>query len=199
MLVFAGTQLLPGDTASAVLGQNATPETLAAVRDQLHLDQPAVVQYAHWLAGLVHGDLGYSLTTHRPVAGIILDSLQNTLSLAAFSALIAVPLSLILGLISAAYPGSFLDPLCLRHFPCGGVAPRIFYRCCAGLSFCRLFYRFYRPSVFVSEFSTFPEKIPGPSAAQFDSDPDRSGLYDTDDTNRDIRCIKSALCGGWPF
>src|SRR5579859_1062230 len=60
VIVFAATQVLPGDAARAILGREATPDTLAALRKQLNLGQPIVQQYTHWLAGFVRGDLGQS-------------------------------------------------------------------------------------------------------------------------------------------
>ena len=71
IVVFLATQALPGDAARAFLGRNATPESLAALRKQLHLDQPVVSQYVHWLGGFLRGDLGRSLTgTQVPVTSV---------------------------------------------------------------------------------------------------------------------------------
>jgi len=109
VLVFAGTEVLPGDVATAVLGQSATPETVAAIRKELNLDRPAAVRYIEWLFGLLRGEMGNSLSTGRSVASIITDWLGNTLLLALLTALIAVPVSLTLGLISAAFPDSPVD------------------------------------------------------------------------------------------
>lgn len=109
VLVFAGTEILPGDVALAILGQDVTPETVAAIRHQLQLDRPAHVRYIVWLSHIVSGKLGNSLTSGRAVSGIISDSLKNTLVLAGLTAVFAVPLSLALGLLCAAYPDSFLD------------------------------------------------------------------------------------------
>lgn len=111
MLIFLGTELLPGDIASALLGQNGTPETLAALRVQLGLDQPAVGRYLHWLAGVLHGDLGTSLANGRPISEELLPRLENTLFLAAYAALIAIPLAVALGIACAIWRGSLLDRL----------------------------------------------------------------------------------------
>ena len=72
LLVFAGTELLPGDVAQAILGQGATPELLANIRERLGLDQPAHTRYLKWLGNLLHGDLGTSLVSDR-VFGTTLD------------------------------------------------------------------------------------------------------------------------------
>src|SRR6185437_17166403 len=71
LVVFAGTELLPGDVAQMVLGQSATPESLAGLRAALHLDQPAFLRYLHWLAGLLTGNPGTSLVNGMPVAELI--------------------------------------------------------------------------------------------------------------------------------
>ncbi len=108
-IVFAGTSLLPGDVASAMLGQAATPEALAALRASMHLDQPAVVRYVGWLGGLFTGDLGNSLVTRLPVAQMIGGRLANSLLLAALTTAIAIPASLALGMAAAIWQGSAFD------------------------------------------------------------------------------------------
>jgi peptide/nickel transport system permease protein len=108
-LIFAGTQLLPGDVASAILGQNATPESLAVLREQLGLDQPILQRYITWLTGFVTGDLGNSLANQQPVADLLWPRFYNTMALAAFAAVISVPVAIILGLISAVKRGSLFD------------------------------------------------------------------------------------------
>ncbi|MGD9741000.1 MAG: ABC transporter permease [Dongiaceae bacterium] len=109
ILVFAATELLPGDVATAILGQQATAEAAAAIREQLGLDRSPIVRYADWLSGLVRGDFGTSLASRRPVAEMLESRLSNTLMLAVATALVAVPLSLAIGLLGAANPDSWLD------------------------------------------------------------------------------------------
>jgi peptide/nickel transport system permease protein len=101
LLVFIATQALSGDAATAILGKTATPERLAALRSQLHLDAPLWRQYAGWLGGLVRGDLGLSLATGNPVAGLIGDRLGNSAFLVLVAAVIAIPASLAIGMVSA--------------------------------------------------------------------------------------------------
>ncbi|MEY4882367.1 MAG: hypothetical protein RIS34_221 [Pseudomonadota bacterium] len=108
-LIFVCTQILPGDVASAVLGQGATVETLAAFRKELGLDQPAYVRYFTWLWGAVHGDLGVAMTNKRIIIDELLPRLYNTLFLAGYAALIAVPLSVGLGVLAAINEGKFID------------------------------------------------------------------------------------------
>jgi peptide/nickel transport system permease protein len=110
VLIFGATELLPGDFAQAVLGQAATPETVAAIRRELGLDQPVHIRYANWLAGAVQGDFGNSLANrNRPVADMIGTRLGNTLFLALYAAAMAVPLSLALGILAALFRNSIFD------------------------------------------------------------------------------------------
>jgi len=109
LLLYLGTQLLPGDVASALLGQSATPEALAVLRAKLGLNEPAYLRYLHWLWGVVHGNLGNSLTSGEPIAGALIPRLINTLFLAGYAAIIAVPLALGLGILSAIREGSIMD------------------------------------------------------------------------------------------
>jgi peptide/nickel transport system permease protein len=109
ILVFAGTEILPGDVAAAVLGREATEETLAAMRERLGLDRPAYVRYAEWLGSLLQGDMGVSLSSGMEVSKIVGPRLMNTIWLSLYAALVAVPLAIALGLLSAAYPNGFLD------------------------------------------------------------------------------------------
>jgi peptide/nickel transport system permease protein len=109
VVVFAITAVLPGDAAQEQLGQEATPEALAALRAQMGLDVPAHQRYLHWLGGLVRGDLGTSSTTQRPVAELIGSRLPNSLLLAAVTALFSVPIALTLGIAAAVWRGSWFD------------------------------------------------------------------------------------------
>ncbi len=109
ILIFFAVELLPGDLAEAVLGQSATEETVAAMRDQLGLDRPAIVRYLDWLAGAVTGDFGTSLVTGDRVSEKIGPRFGNTLFLAAYAAIIAVPLAIILGVIVALLRNSIFD------------------------------------------------------------------------------------------
>ena len=110
-LLFFGTNLLPGDVASALLGQDATPEALHNIRAALGLEQPAWLRYLHWLGGALHGDFGTSLTSARPVGAQVLPRLGNTLLLASLAALVSVPLAVGLGLLSAMREGGIIDRL----------------------------------------------------------------------------------------
>ena len=109
LIIFGGIELLPGDLAQEILGQSATPETVAAFRKELGLDQPAYTRYFSWLGGVVTGDFGVSLANQRPIAELIASRLGNTLFLALYAAAIAVPLSLVLGILAALYRESLYD------------------------------------------------------------------------------------------
>jgi len=109
VLIFVCTQILPGDVASAVLGQGATPEALAAFRKELGLNAPAYVRYFNWLWGAIRGDLGVSMTNQRVIIDELLPRLYNTLFLAGYAALIAIPLSVGLGVMAAINEGKLID------------------------------------------------------------------------------------------
>lgn len=101
LLVFVATLLLPGDPARAILGQGATPERVAALREQLNLDQPAWEQYVHWLGGIFHGNLGISAATQASVNSLLSDRVVASLVLMVAAAVISLPLSLLIGTWSA--------------------------------------------------------------------------------------------------
>lgn len=103
VLIFLSIEALPGDPATAILGQQATPENLKALRAELKLDLPPHVRYASWLAAFVQGDLGKSLSNKRPVAEVIGWRFSNTLFLAVAAALISVPLAIIFGMVAALF------------------------------------------------------------------------------------------------
>jgi peptide/nickel transport system permease protein len=109
LLVFATTQALPGDAAQAMLGREATPERLAALRAQLHLDEPVWRQYGRWLFGLLRGDFGLSLATERPVIELLGPRLVNSGFLVLVSAAIAIPASLAVGIAGALRRDRTLD------------------------------------------------------------------------------------------
>jgi peptide/nickel transport system permease protein len=101
VVVFAATQALPGDAAKAILGRSATPTSLKALRDQLHLDQPVLQQYWNWVSGLLHGDFGTSLAARIPVSELLHDRLINSAFLVFTAGIISIPLSILLGAYAA--------------------------------------------------------------------------------------------------
>jgi peptide/nickel transport system permease protein len=109
LVIFGSVELLPGDAAEEILGQSATPETVAALREQLGLDRPPVARYLDWLGGIVEGDFGKSIASGLPISQLIAERLGNTLFLAGLAAAIAVPLALALGVLAALYRNSVFD------------------------------------------------------------------------------------------
>lgn len=109
ILIFISVELLPGDAATALLGQSATEENLAALRRNLGLDQPLVWRYLDWLGGMLQGDLGVSLLSNRPISEMIAGRLGNTFFLAGLTAAIAVPIALVLGVLAALFRNSIFD------------------------------------------------------------------------------------------
>ena len=119
VVIFSSVTMLPGNFATAILGQSATPETVAAFERSVGLDKPAVVRYFYWIGGVVRGDFGTSFSSagalagghERTVVSLVTPRLLNTLFLAGVTAAVAVPLSLILGMLAALYRNSLFDRL----------------------------------------------------------------------------------------
>ncbi|MDL2406660.1 ABC transporter permease [Rhizobium calliandrae] len=109
LLVFALMALLPGDPAAITLGTSASPETLAALRHDMGLDQPLVIRYSQWLAGALSGDLGKSYTYGVPVAGLIVERLAVTLPLALLAIILSILIAVPLGVAAAARRGGIFD------------------------------------------------------------------------------------------
>ena len=110
-LIFFGVEALPGDAAQAMLGQSATPETLANLREKMGLNDPMIPRYIHWLTGFVTGDLGESMTNGQDIAQSVGQRFGNTIFLAFWAAIISVPLAILLGLVAARYNGRWPDRL----------------------------------------------------------------------------------------
>ena len=111
VLIFAGTNILPGDVAQAILGQAATEQALANLRAELGLNDPAWIRYFRWLGGILQGDLGQSLTNRADIATAIGGRLRNTLFLAFWAAVVSVPLAILLGLLAVRYQNRWPDKL----------------------------------------------------------------------------------------
>lgn len=109
MLIFGLQQLLPGDPAQILAGEDQNPELIAQLRAKMHLDEPLPVQYGYWMAGVLQGDLGESARTQQPVLELILQKLPVTLELALLSMLIALLIGLPAGVISAVKRGTLWD------------------------------------------------------------------------------------------
>ena len=108
-LTFVVLNALPGDAASALLGANATPQEVRALSIKLHLNEPFLVRYGHWLGGVLHGDLGTSLYYNQPVASILAQRLPVTIELVAYALVITFVVSVPLAIVSARRPRGVTD------------------------------------------------------------------------------------------
>lgn len=109
LLITVGVEALSGDVCSAMLGQMAQENTLTACRAKLDLDRPAWVRYIEWLFNFLRGDLGDSLANERTVTELVSARIGNTLYLAAFSSMLAIPLGIGLGVLAAMYRNTGFD------------------------------------------------------------------------------------------
>ena len=114
IVIFSTLEMLPGGFAEAILGQGATPETVAAFNREIGMDRPATIRYVEWIGGVLTGDFGYSYaglggSIKRSVTDLIAPRLYNTFFLALMTAIVAVPLSLFLGILAALYRNSWYD------------------------------------------------------------------------------------------
>src|SRR5689334_4815437 len=109
--VFLMLHLTPGDPVQIMLGQDADPESIAALRTQLGLDQPLPVQYARWAASALHGDLGRSIRTNEPVTEAIVSRLPVTIELSLIALLISLAIGLPAGVVAATHRNGALDLL----------------------------------------------------------------------------------------
>ncbi|MEO3475383.1 ABC transporter permease [Roseomonas sp. CAU 1739] len=115
LLTFGIVNVLPGDVATAVLGDMATPQMVEAVRERMGLGQPLPERYLAWMGGVLHGDFGRSLQHGQAIAPMLLGRLGNSAILGAITLAIAAPLSILLGVLAALKPGSILDR-CISGF-----------------------------------------------------------------------------------
>ena len=109
LLITVGVEMLSGDVCTAILGQMASVETVAACHTKLDLDRPIMVRYFDWLFSFLQGDMGNSLANERTVLELISARIGNTMYLAALSALVAIPLGISLGVIAALYRNTGFD------------------------------------------------------------------------------------------
>ena len=109
LLITLGIELLSGDVCTAILGQLATPETVAACRAQLNLDRPVMIRYVEWVWNFMRGDMGTSFSNYREISELIGSRIHNTLYLAGLTALVAVPIGVGLGVVAALYRNTGFD------------------------------------------------------------------------------------------
>ena len=123
VFVFAALLAVPGDPAEIILGVNSSPQALAALRDQLGLNEPPVTRFLSWLGGLLRGDFGESLNYQKPVRGLIADRLQVSVPLALCGMLVACLIALPMGIFAALRQGTWLDPLVIGFSQLGAAIP----------------------------------------------------------------------------
>ncbi|KQP30577.1 peptide ABC transporter [Methylobacterium sp. Leaf104] len=111
MIIFTLQQLLPGDTATALSGEERDPEVIAFIRQKYHLDQPLPVRYALWAGGVLQGDLGESIRLQKPVIDLVIEKLPVTLELACLAMLVALVIGVPMGILSAVKRGTAADTL----------------------------------------------------------------------------------------
>ncbi|TGD97341.1 ABC transporter permease [Methylobacterium nonmethylotrophicum] len=111
MIIFALQQLLPGDTATALSGEERDPEVIAFIRAKYHLDRSLPVRYAYWAGGVLQGDLGESIRLQKPVLELVREKLPVTLELACLAMLVALVIGVPMGILSAVRPGTWIDGL----------------------------------------------------------------------------------------
>jgi peptide/nickel transport system permease protein len=109
LVIFFMLEILPGDVATRILGRDATPESLAALREHLHLGDPALLRYAAWLGNLLIGNFGHSLVSERPITAILGPRIFNTVLLSIYAFLIHIPLTAIPAMIQAVRRDRALD------------------------------------------------------------------------------------------
>lgn len=154
VLVFIGTEILPGDVAEAVLGQSATPESLRALRAELGLERPAYVRFIDWLGGMLSLDFGKSLAAEVPVSALIAERIGKTLLLSGLAAGIAVPLAFGLGLLAASRPGTVFDRIVSTATLCTAALPEFFLGTVLVLVFA-VYLRWLPAISYVTEFRSF--------------------------------------------
>jgi peptide/nickel transport system permease protein len=111
MIIFTLQQLLPGDTATALSGEERAPEVIAFIRQKYHLDQPLPVRYALWAGGVLQGDLGESIRLQKPVRDLVVEKLPVTLELACLAMLVALAIGVPMGILSAVKRGQAADTI----------------------------------------------------------------------------------------
>ncbi|MCB2109685.1 MAG: ABC transporter permease [Defluviimonas sp.] len=135
LVIFAVIEIVPGDPASYMLGLNASPETVAALRDRLGLNEPVPLRYLHWLVGMLQGDFGQSYTYKVPVAELVAQRLTVSLPLALLALLLATAIAFPAGLIAAARRGRAADSAVMGATQIGVALPNFWFAMLLVLAF----------------------------------------------------------------
>ena len=127
VVVFAVLEIVPGDPAQIILGINATDETLAALREQMGLNQPVLVRYFSWLTGLLAGDLGQSYTYSVPVAELVAERVVVSLPLAIFALILSTAIAIPVGIFAASRQGKAADTISMASAQIGVAIPNFWF------------------------------------------------------------------------
>lgn len=127
VLIFAVLEILPGDPAAVMMGLNATPDSIAAIRTELGLDQPVLVRFTRWMTGFFSGDLGTSYAYRVPVAGLIVDRLAITVPLALMAISLAALIGISVGALAASRANTRVDSLIMAGAQIGLAVPNFWF------------------------------------------------------------------------
>ncbi|WP_282182702.1 ABC transporter permease [Aliiroseovarius marinus] len=127
LVIFAMIEVIPGDPASFMLGLNASPDTVAALRDELGLNGSVTTRYVNWISGLLVGDFGTSYTYRVPVSELVLERLQVSLPLALFALILSTLIAIPVGLIAAAWRGQMTDYTIMGATQMGIAVPNFWF------------------------------------------------------------------------
>ena len=180
--------MLPGGFAEAILGQSATPETVAAFNKEIGLDRPAVVRYVEWIGNILQGDFGTSYAgaggnIKRHVSEMIAPRLYNTFFLAIMAAVLAVPLALTLGVLAALYRNSLFDRI-VNSVTLTTIASPDFLVAYVLMFFFAIKLRWFYSLSTVSEFDDLPRAYFARRPAGAYSHPRHHRAYDAHDPRR---------------
>lgn len=127
IVIFAVIEVIPGDPAAFMLGLNAQPEALTALRDQMGLNDPLLLRYAHWIGGLLTGDLGTSWTYKTPVSDLVADRIWVSLPLAIYALILSTLIAFPAGIIAAARRGGAADVSIMGATQLGVAVPNFWF------------------------------------------------------------------------
>lgn len=157
-IVFSLMQLIPGDVAVTLAGENASAERIAEIREAYGLNQPFLMQYGQWLWHAAHGDLGVSLLSGEPVGDTIARTFPNTLLVALYAVILSVLIGLPLGILSATRSGSPLDSGIMGAASLGVAVPNFWFGMILVL-YLGLTLNWFPATGFVSPFENFPQAL----------------------------------------
>ncbi|MEM9231011.1 MAG: ABC transporter permease [Pseudomonadota bacterium] len=127
VVIFFAIEVVPGDPASYMLGMNAAPETVAALRAEMGLDQPKLTRYFDWVTGMLRGDFGISYTYRTPVADMVADRLWISLPLAVYALLLSTAIAFPVGILAAARRGTVADMAVIGTTQLGIAVPNFWF------------------------------------------------------------------------